>query len=879
MSNMKSIHLREIGLVKILTKEIPIVMVFIYIAYLSWWFHERDHRMMDYALNFDHWWYFYHRLHEGALAQWNPFSLFGRIAVQYNYIPISVLFSPLFVLLEPTLKLYNNFQIVSTFLGILIIYMFGRMLGYGRYYSLVPLSLILVASSYKYWISFVYFAAFFFFYPLSIVVFIKAVEKNVYSIRQWILFIILFSFSLLGLRLEKMIYAAAFVLVMIFSILITSWRDWQKMRQFFLAGTSALIIVLVLIGWQFPFLLVSALNTDRVNIAFKLSNVVDIELWRWIFLSIILQKFLLLTLLNLGIVAVIKYLRKSNYIFNIRTAFIVIAVEILAVNSLHQYLYNLNSHLFPHFGALLMDLHMLNEKRVDILFSYHGIIALLLCLALFFVRENSATGVRFFSLLSAMFAAFYIAEYSWQYWAIGNNVFTYFWPPVIASFIVLGAISLWYKKKYWMLITLVIFHFIAETISVFLYDVFGYPWLPGRASLAEIPFQVLLLLESLVYFTDGILYIFKKLFFKVNVSRDIKLLINPIIYVIVFMSIKTILIPGQEIIIDEKQAYKASELFPFSETVLYPFESNKGKNQWLKDAFQNADKAKEAGKQNNPWKRVYVSDNVHSWGPMYFKFLPAYSQTINTAPVYASEIPKIMRDIFRHDDKQVINLHYEVNPMVLAYFAYKWKESVGEMSTRHLDFGTMTLLLPHAINDKPLYKELMAEEGSNTPRAFLSTKVVKLNRQVEEYGYLKDVLAKGGSVMHQITTSDKNFGLATSQSILPLKYTLEFERDDPEHIVFQVDTNRNAYLALLDLYSPGWRAFTYEKETKIYRGYMGTRFVSVPEGQHKVEFKYQVPYLIPAMGVSAAGWIIILIILLGNFLVTEVARGSALPPI
>src|SRR3990170_1200460 len=249
-------------------------------------------------------------------------------------------------------------------------------------------------------------------------------------------------------------------------------------------------------------------------------------------------------------------------------------------------------------------------------------------------------------------------------------------------------------------------------------------------------------------------------------------------------------------------------MFPFSkETVLYPFESNKGKNQWLNDAFQNADKVRQAGGSSNPWKRVYVSDNVHSWSPMYFKFLPAYSQTLNTAPVYASEIPKTMRDIFRRGDKPVVNLHYEVN-----------------------------LLSPHAANEA-FYKELMAEEGSNTPRAFLSTKVLKLNRQVEEYDYLKDVLAKGGSVMHQITTSDKNFGLATSQSILPLKYTLEFERDDPEHIVFQVDTNQNAYLALLDLYSPGWRAFIGEKETKIYQGYMGTRFISVPEGKHKVEFK------------------------------------------
>ena len=867
MSNMKSIHLREINLAKILTKEIPIVIFFIYIAYLSWWFHEREHTMLDYALNFDHWWFFYHRLHEWALAQWNPFSLFGRIAVQYNYIPVSVLFSPFFVLLEPTLRLYDNFQIASTFLGILIIYMFGRMLGYGRYYPLLPTALILLSSSYKYWISFIYFGAFFFFYPLAAVVFIKAVGKKAFSNTQWLFFIVLFSFSLIGLRLEKMIYAVAFVMVMFFSLFIASWGDWRKMRHFAIIWVLSLVTALILISWQLPFLLASVLNTDRVSIAFKLSNVMNIELWRWIFLSIILQKFLLLTLVNLGIAAVIKYLRKPSYIFDIRTAFIIIAVELLAIYSLHQYLYNLNSHLFPHFGALMMDLHMLNKIRVDVLFSYHGVIALLLCLTLFFVRENSVSGVRFFSLLSAVFAGFYVAEYSWQHWVINNNVFTYFWPPVIASFIVLGAVGLWNKKKYWMLIAMVIFHFIGETVSIFLYDVFGYPWLPGRASLAEIPFQVIVLLEAFVYLINGISHISQRLFFKTNIGRDIRLLANLIIYIVIFMSIKTILIPGQEIIIDKRRAYKTSDMFPFSEeTVLYPFKSNKGKNKWLYDAFQNADKAKQAGGHYNPWKRVYVDDNVHSWSPMYFKFLPAYSQTLNTAPVYASEIPKIMRDIFRHGDKSIVNLHYEVNPLILAYFAYKWDEDESEMSSNHLDFGAMTLLLPHAVNNEPLYKELMAEEGSNTPRAFLSAKAIKFSQQAEEYRYLKGVLAEEGNIVNQITTSDINFELGSLQSTLPLKYTLGFERDEPEHIVFHVNANQGAYLALLDLYSSGWKAFVDEKETNIYRGYIGTRFISVPEGEHKVEFKYRVPYLIPAMAVSAAGWIIIVMIIFSNLL-------------
>ena len=107
---------------------------------------------------------------------------------------------------------------------------------------------------------------------------------------------------------------------------------------------------------------------------------------------------------------------------------------------------------------------------------------------------------------------------------------------------------------------------------------------------------------------------------------------------------------------------------------------------------------------------------------------------------------------------------------------------------------------------------------------------------------------------------------------MPLKYTLEFERDEPEHIVFEADANQNSYLALLDLYSPGWKTYIDGNETKIYRGYIGTRFIAVPEGRHKIEFKYRVPYLMPAMIISAVAFIIVFIGMSRNFLL--VRRGK-----
>ena len=832
----------------VLLKELPIIVFFIYLAYLSWWSHEREHRMLDYSLTFDHWWYFYHRLSEGSLAQWNPYSLFGRISVQWNFMPVSI-FSLFFLFSEPTLENYHICNVIGTWLTMAALYAMGRLLGYGRYYPLLSVPLLMV-SGYRYYIHNFVLMHYFISFPLAITALLKAIDNNYVqeNLRNWIWVVLLLSFSLTGVLFQYTIYSLALITTIFLSIGLLNWR---KAVHIWAAGFWVVFVTIVLIAWQLPFLLASSLSLDRVSVGFNPSALLNWNLWRWMLLSVLVQAPLIFMLFNLIIISIIYRSNKLNLLINIKQGFLIIIAEFLLLKLLLFFLFFYfkfsEGYIKEITGLPYFSFH--RWLKWDILSLWHDIIPITMVLLLSFIKKKYVRRLDFFRLLTVLFAGFYIAEYSWQRWQINANMPYFFWHPVVASFIALGAVSLWLKKKYWVVIALVIYHMITETGSFLLQDIFGFPWLASRAAVAELPFQVILLMESISYLTDGI----KRTFFQLSRAIDVSAKIAVAIFV--FVSIKGLLIPGVEITVDGRKAYQTKNTFPFSSTLLYPGEQNKGKNQWIHEALNNAEEAKQRGKKINPWKRVYVSDDILITSEeMAYKFLPAYSQTLNTAPVYAGEIPKIMNDIFRGEKPPIKEaIHYELAPLVQAYYF-----------AQHRSGGNVVYLYPHA-KEEPLYKELMAEEGSNTPRAFLSARVIKLNKQVEEYRYLKDVLSNGGTVTEQITTSDKRFGLSYPQSTLPLKYTLEFERDEPEHIVFYVNTNQGAYLALLDLYSSGWKAFIDGKEAKIYRGYIGTRFISVTEGEHRVEFKYRVPYLIPAMAVSAVGWVVILIMLFRSF--------------
>jgi hypothetical protein len=61
---------------------------------------------------------------------------------------------------------------------------------------------------------------------------------------------------------------------------------------------------------------------------------------------------------------------------------------------------------------------------------------------------------------------------------------------------------------------------------------------------------------------------------------------------------------------------------------------------------------------------------------------------------------------------------------------------------------------------------------------------------------------------------------------------------EPERVVISVNLAEEGYLVLTDAHYPGWRALTDGLETPIYRANLLFRAVSLPAGQHRVEFIY-----------------------------------------
>jgi uncharacterized membrane protein YfhO len=62
---------------------------------------------------------------------------------------------------------------------------------------------------------------------------------------------------------------------------------------------------------------------------------------------------------------------------------------------------------------------------------------------------------------------------------------------------------------------------------------------------------------------------------------------------------------------------------------------------------------------------------------------------------------------------------------------------------------------------------------------------------------------------------------------------------EPERVIIEADLASEGYLILTDTYYPGWRARVDGKESPIMRANLLFRAISLPAGQHEVEFSYE----------------------------------------
>jgi uncharacterized membrane protein YfhO len=64
-------------------------------------------------------------------------------------------------------------------------------------------------------------------------------------------------------------------------------------------------------------------------------------------------------------------------------------------------------------------------------------------------------------------------------------------------------------------------------------------------------------------------------------------------------------------------------------------------------------------------------------------------------------------------------------------------------------------------------------------------------------------------------------------------------RDDPEHIVLDVDAPVRGFLFLADQHAPGWSASVNGAPSPIRRANFAFRLIEVPQGTSRVELRYR----------------------------------------
>jgi hypothetical protein len=84
---------------------------------------------------------------------------------------------------------------------------------------------------------------------------------------------------------------------------------------------------------------------------------------------------------------------------------------------------------------------------------------------------------------------------------------------------------------------------------------------------------------------------------------------------------------------------------------------------------------------------------------------------------------------------------------------------------------------------------------------------------------------------------------------------------DPEHIVVDVNAPQDGYLVITDAYYPGWVATVGDRAAEIDRADVLFRAVKVPQGQHRIELRYDPLSFKIGSIVSLGAWMILIALL------------------
>jgi hypothetical protein len=180
------------------------------------------------------------------------------------------------------------------------------------------------------------------------------------------------------------------------------------------------------------------------------------------------------------------------------------------------------------------------------------------------------------------------------------------------------------------------------------------------------------------------------------------------------------------------------------------------------------------------------------------------------------------------------------------------------------DYLNQVVLWPHKDMTAPGLL-LTAEEGPGESRVLIKPELKVYNSEADEFSALKSEIAKTGRLPDFVTTTDSSVKQAAQgDSAIPLSYSFELIKDEPEKIQILASTSKSAYLVLLDLFSKGWTVKLNGKPTGVHRGYLGVRFIQLPAGKSHVEFVYRLPGLTFCLWLSLISFCLLVLLCILN---------------
>ena len=95
--------------------------------------------------------------------------------------------------------------------------------------------------------------------------------------------------------------------------------------------------------------------------------------------------------------------------------------------------------------------------------------------------------------------------------------------------------------------------------------------------------------------------------------------------------------------------------------------------------------------------------------------------------------------------------------------------------------------------------------------------------------------------------------------------TIDLVKHDPQHLVYETATKSPQLAIFSEVYYPhGWNVYIDGKSAEYYRANYVLRAMTIPEGIHKIEFKFEPKVIQTGSTVSLISSLIFLVLILGG---------------